>query len=73
MIARSRPFLSVADFDDLKTALMFAGINFVLSPLLVSLTETVSTDTIYTMTTIMLLANLAFHDYTAAPHTYGTM
>ncbi|XP_025112387.1 phosphatidylinositol N-acetylglucosaminyltransferase subunit C-like isoform X2 [Pomacea canaliculata] len=56
-------------FDDLKTALMFAGINFVLSPLLVSLTETVSTDTIYTMTTIMLLANLAFHDYTAAPHT----
>jgi phosphatidylinositol glycan class C protein len=46
-----------------KTAVMFLGVSFVLSPVLVSLTETVSTDTIYAMTTIMLLANLLFHDY----------
>ncbi|KAJ8300125.1 hypothetical protein KUTeg_021644, partial [Tegillarca granosa] len=51
--------------DDMKTALMFAGFSFGLSPVLVTLTETVSTDTIYAMTTVMLLANLLFHDYGA--------
>ncbi|XP_076436257.1 phosphatidylinositol N-acetylglucosaminyltransferase subunit C-like [Babylonia areolata] len=54
--------------DDVKTAVLFLGISFILSPVLVSLTETISTDTIYAMTTIMLLANLLFHDYTAAPN-----
>lgn len=49
----------------MKTAIMFAGFSFGLSPVLVTLTETVSTDTIYAMTTVMLLANLLFHDYGA--------
>ncbi|KAK7095266.1 hypothetical protein V1264_006697 [Littorina saxatilis] len=52
--------------DDVKTAMMYLGVSFILSPVLVSLTETISTDTIYAMTTIMLLANLLCHDYTAA-------
>lgn len=56
-------FVSVV--DDMKTAIMFAGFSFGLSPVLVTLTETVSTDTIYAMTTVMLLANLLFHDYGA--------
>lgn len=51
--------------DDLKTAVIFTGFSFGLSPVLVSLTETISTDTIYAMTTVMLLANLLFHDYGA--------
>ncbi|XP_064616755.1 phosphatidylinositol N-acetylglucosaminyltransferase subunit C-like isoform X1 [Liolophura sinensis] len=51
--------------DDLKTVVMFIGFSFGLSPVLVSLTETISTDTIYAMTTITLLANLLCHDYGA--------
>ena len=51
--------------DDLKTALVFAGFSYGLSPVLVSLTETISTDTIYAMTTMMLIGNLMFHHYGA--------
>ncbi|BFZ06030.1 hypothetical protein BsWGS_09069 [Bradybaena similaris] len=50
-------------FGHLKTCLLFQGFSAALSPLLVSLTETISTDTIYAMTTIMLLANLLFYHY----------
>ena len=49
----------------MKTVLIFAGFSYCLSPVLVSLTETIATDTIYAMTTVMLLANLLFHDYLA--------
>ena len=58
-------FFSPAVFDDVKTLLIFAGFSYLLSPVLVSLTETIATDTIYAMTTIMLLANLFTHDYGA--------
>jgi phosphatidylinositol glycan class C protein len=34
-----------------------------MSPVMMTLTETISTDTIYAMTFFMLLANLLFHDY----------
>lgn len=51
--------------DDIKTVLIFGGLSYCLSPVLVSLTETIATDTIYAMTTVMLLANLLFHDYLA--------
>ncbi|CAG2236558.1 GPI2 [Mytilus edulis] len=51
--------------DDIKTALVFAGFSYGLSPVLVSLTETISTDTIYAMTAMMLLGNLVFHHYGA--------
>ncbi|KAK6979465.1 phosphatidylinositol N-acetylglucosaminyltransferase subunit C [Biomphalaria glabrata] len=47
----------------LKTSLLFQGCSAALSPVLVSLTETISTDTIYTMTTSMLLANLLLFNY----------
>lgn len=57
--------LCISVFDDVKTFILFTGFSFGLSPVLVSLTETISTDTIYAMTTIMLLANLLFHDYGA--------
>lgn len=50
---------------DVKTALKFSGCSVVLSPVLVTLTETISTDTIYAMTTVMIIANLFFHDYGA--------
>ncbi|XP_060593684.1 phosphatidylinositol N-acetylglucosaminyltransferase subunit C-like [Ruditapes philippinarum] len=50
---------------DLKTVMIFAGFSYCLSPVLVSLTETIATDTIYAMTTVMLLGNLCFHDYGA--------
>ena len=55
----------ISVLDDIKTLLIFAGFSYSLSPVLVSLTETVATDTIYAMTTVMLLANLFFHDYGA--------
>ena len=51
--------------DDIKTVLIFAGFSYCLSPVLVSLTETIATDTIYAMTTVMLVANLLCHDYGA--------
>lgn len=53
--------------DDVKTAAMFVGFSLILCPVLVSLTQTISTDTIYCMSTVMLLSNLLFHDY--GPHT----
>ncbi|KAH3800447.1 phosphatidylinositol N-acetylglucosaminyltransferase subunit C-like [Dreissena polymorpha] len=60
--------------DDLKTFLIFAGFSYCLSPILVSLTETIATDTIYAMTTVMLIANLLFHDYgTSAPMVSGVL
>jgi len=40
-----------------------AGFVFALSPILKTLTKTISTDTIYAMSTGMLLINLLFHDY----------
>lgn len=52
-------------FDDCKSATLYLLFGFGLSPILMTLTETISTDTIYAMTTFMLLANVIFHDYGA--------
>ncbi|GAB1598170.1 phosphatidylinositol N-acetylglucosaminyltransferase subunit C-like [Argonauta hians] len=52
--------------DDLKTAVIFVSFSLILCPVLVSLTQTISTDTIYCMSTVMLLSNVLFHDY--GPH-----
>ncbi|CAI9716318.1 phosphatidylinositol N-acetylglucosaminyltransferase subunit C-like [Octopus vulgaris] len=49
--------------DDLKTAVIFVSFSLILCPVLVSLTQTISTDTIYCMSTVMLLSNVLFHDY----------
>uniref|UniRef100_A0A8C4QKT6 Phosphatidylinositol glycan anchor biosynthesis class C n=1 Tax=Eptatretus burgeri TaxID=7764 RepID=A0A8C4QKT6_EPTBU len=50
---------------DLKSVLIFLSFTYGLSPLLKTLTETISTDTIYAMTTFMLLGHLLFFDYGA--------
>ena len=50
----------------MKTAVIFVGFGFGLSPILMTLTDTISTDTIYAMTVFMLLGNLLFHDYGAS-------
>ncbi|XP_013382168.1 phosphatidylinositol N-acetylglucosaminyltransferase subunit C [Lingula anatina] len=49
----------------MKTVLMFVAFSYGLSPILMTLTDTISTDTVYAMTAAMLLANLLFHDYGA--------
>ena len=48
---------------DLRTALIFFAFGFILSPVLKTLTETVSTDTIYAMTIFMFLLHLVFGKY----------
>lgn len=48
---------------DLRTALIFLTFGYILSPVLKTLTETVSTDTIYTMTIFMFLIHLIFSKY----------
>ena len=47
----------------MKTTCIFLAFSYGLSPVLMTLTDTTSTDTIYAMTVAMLLANLLFHDY----------
>lgn len=48
---------------DIKAVIIFCTASFVLSPVLMSLTNTISTDTIYAMTTVMLLVHVFSHDY----------
>ncbi|XP_043287457.1 phosphatidylinositol N-acetylglucosaminyltransferase subunit C [Venturia canescens] len=48
---------------DLRTALIFLAFGYILSPILKTLTETVSTDTIYAMTIFMFLLHLIFSKY----------
>ena len=50
-------------WDDTKTTCIFLSFGYGLSPVLMTLTDTISTDTIYAMTAAMLMANLLFHDY----------
>ena len=57
-------------WDDVKTVLIFITFGYALSPVLMTLTDTISTDTIYAMTVFMLLANLLFHDYGASAAMY---
>ncbi|UXI15339.1 cytochrome c oxidase subunit Va [Sarcoptes scabiei] len=47
----------------IKTCLVFFMICFTMSPVLRTLTETISTDTIYAQCTIMVMIHLSFHDY----------
>lgn len=48
---------------DLRTVLIFLTFGYILSPVLKTLTETVSTDTIYAMTILMFLTHLVFSKY----------
>ncbi|KAM8930621.1 phosphatidylinositol N-acetylglucosaminyltransferase subunit C [Pelodytes ibericus] len=52
-------------WDDLKSALVFVAFTYGFSPVLKTLTESVSTDTIYAMSVLMLLGHLVFFDYGA--------
>ena len=49
----------------MKTVFIFVAFGYGLSPVFMTLTDTISTDTIYAMTAFMLLSNLLFHDYGA--------
>ncbi|CAF0785532.1 unnamed protein product [Didymodactylos carnosus] len=49
--------------DNLKTLSAFILFGFMVSPVIATLTKTISTDTIYAMSTIMMLAHLIFYDY----------
>lgn len=48
---------------DLRTALIFFAFGYILSPTLKTLTEEISTDTIYAMTIFMFLVHLIFGKY----------
>lgn len=52
--------------DDLKSLILFLAFSFGLSPILRTLTDSISTDTIYAMTVFMLGMNLLMHDYGAS-------
>ncbi|XP_031849351.1 phosphatidylinositol glycan anchor biosynthesis class C [Nomia melanderi] len=48
---------------DFRTVLIFLTFGYILSPVLKTLTETISTDTIYVMTILMFLTHLIFSKY----------
>ncbi|XP_045463459.1 phosphatidylinositol N-acetylglucosaminyltransferase subunit C [Harmonia axyridis] len=60
-------YINTAFFDmishDLRTLLIYIVFGHLFSPVLYTLTDTISTDTIYTMTSFMLLIHLIFFDY----------
>lgn len=49
--------------NDLRTTLIFIVFGNLFSPVLHTLTDTISTDTIYNMTFLMILIHLIFYDY----------
>nr|XP_033334889.1 phosphatidylinositol N-acetylglucosaminyltransferase subunit C [Megalopta genalis] len=49
--------------EDIRTVLIFLTFGYILSPVLKTLTETISTDTIYVMTILMFLTHLIFSKY----------
>ncbi|XP_072854386.2 phosphatidylinositol N-acetylglucosaminyltransferase subunit C isoform X2 [Pogona vitticeps] len=52
-------------WGDLKNAVVFVAFTYGFSPVLKTLTESISTDTIYAMAALMLLGHLIFYDYGA--------
>jgi hypothetical protein len=48
---------------DLVNLIKFVSFTYGASPVLNSLTESISSDTIYAGSTLMLFLNLIFHDY----------
>ncbi|XP_054724061.1 phosphatidylinositol N-acetylglucosaminyltransferase subunit C-like [Uloborus diversus] len=51
--------------DFTKSCVIFLGFGYIFSPILKDLTKTVSTDTIYAMTSLMLIVHVFFQDYGA--------
>ena len=56
-------------WDDMRTYMIVLTFGAGLSPLLMTLTATISSDTLYMMCFFLLLANLLFHDYGASTAT----
>ncbi|ETE57420.1 Phosphatidylinositol N-acetylglucosaminyltransferase subunit C, partial [Ophiophagus hannah] len=52
-------------WGDLKNSVVFVAFTYGFSPILKTLTESISTDTIYAMSALMLLGHLIFYDYGA--------
>uniref|UniRef100_A0A8C5WU80 Phosphatidylinositol glycan anchor biosynthesis class C n=1 Tax=Laticauda laticaudata TaxID=8630 RepID=A0A8C5WU80_LATLA len=52
-------------WEDLKNSVVFVAFTYGCSPILKTLTESISTDTIYAMSALMLLGHLIFYDYGA--------
>lgn len=61
MLKTSKVFEKIS--KDLRTVLIFLAFGYILSPILKTLTETISTDTIYAMTIFMFLIHLIFSKY----------
>ena len=57
------PFSGQKLKNDIRHALIFLCFGLGLSPVLYKLTDTISTDTIYTTSGIMLFIHLVFHNY----------
>lgn len=55
--------LSTPVREEIKTLLIFLVFGYIFSPVLHTLTDTISTDTIYTMTFLMMCTHLIFFDY----------
>lgn len=53
----------IVPFWLMKSACAFVMSGYILSPVLKTLTETISTDTIYATTTVMMCVHLVFFDY----------
>lgn len=58
---------------DITALIVFCTASFVLSPVLMSLTHTISTDTIQAMATVMLLVHLVTHNYESDPLASGVV
>lgn len=54
-------------YRDTRMVAIFLSVGFASSPILKTLTETISTDTIYAMTVFMMLIHLCFKDYGVSP------
>lgn len=61
-----RPVLSSDNGVDIAKCLPYLGLCYGSSPVLITLTRTISEDTVYAMTALMLFAYLIFYDYRPA-------
>lgn len=53
----------IAVIKEVKSSMIFLVTGFAMSPILRTLSETISTDTIYAMCTLMMLVHLSFYNY----------
>ncbi|XP_035216358.1 phosphatidylinositol N-acetylglucosaminyltransferase subunit C-like [Stegodyphus dumicola] len=58
-------FKNIPFSEYLKSCVIFFTFGYMFSPILKALTETISTDTIYAMVTLMMLTHVLFQDYGA--------